>query len=206
VWSFEERKILDKLNSPRKTQDYLDFIPYDVKGVTCSARSVMKEKKADCFSGAIFGAAALQNLGFGPKLVELLAVNDDGHTLAVFKANSCWGAVAKSNFTTLRYREPVYKTIRELVMSYFDFYFNTAGQKTLRAFSEPLSLERFGKEWMFSNMSKQIGAVFDRIARHKILTPAKKNMLTKVDPLLLKAGLLGSNPKGLFKPKKKPIS
>ncbi len=197
VWSSKERKILDRLDSPRKIQDYLDSLGYDVKGGARSARSVMKEKKADCFGGALFAAAALKNMGLAPMLVELCAVNDDGHMLAVFQMDG-WGAIARSNFTTLRYREPVYQTIRELVMSYFDFYFNTNGEKTLRSFSEPLLLK--GNGWMVSDKSKQISDALDRVERHKIL--AKRTRLAKADPLLLKAGLLNSDPKGLFKPKK----
>lgn len=199
MWIPEEKELLDRLSTPKKIQDYLDSIPYDVKGVTRSARSVMREKKADCFSGALFGAAALQYLGFTPMLVELCAVNDDGHMLVVFRMNSRWGAIAKSNFTTLRYREPVYESLRELVMSYFDFYFNTAGEKTLREFSNPLNLNRLGNEWMVSD-GTDIEDAIDCMPHHKILT--KRNKLSRVDNLLLKAGLLGSNPTGLFKPKK----
>ncbi len=201
MWTPNEKVFLGRLNTPKKIQDYLDSIDYDVKGVSCSARGVIRCKKADCFSGALFGAAALERIGFPPLIVELCAVNDDGHMLAVFKAGG-WGAVAKSNFTTLRYREPVYATLRELVMSYFDFYFNLNGEKTLRSFSEPLDLRKFGNEWMISDVTKIEDAI-DSMPHQKILTPEKERALAKADNLLLKAGLLGSKPEGLFKPRKR---
>jgi hypothetical protein len=99
--------------------------------------------------GALFGAAALRMLGYPPLLLDLEAVHDDDHVLAVFRTRGCWGAVAKSNFSGLRYREPVYRTLRELVMSYFEHYYNLRREKTLRNYSRPVNLRRFDRiGWM----------------------------------------------------------
>ena len=105
-----------------------------------SPRYVIKKRSSHCFEGALFSAACLEFIGYKPLLVDMKAWNDDDHVVAVFKKNERLGAVAKSNFTTLRYREPVYKSIHELIMSYFDFYFNLNGEKSLRSYSRPLGL------------------------------------------------------------------
>ncbi len=97
----------------------------------------------------MFGAAALRMLGHEPLLLDLEAVRDDDHVLAIFRMRGHWGAVAKSNFSGLRYREPVYRTLRELAMSYFDHYYNLRKEKTLRAYSRPVNLKRFDSMgWM----------------------------------------------------------
>jgi len=165
---------------------------------------VIKRKKAHCFEGALFAAAALRYLGFEPLVVDMMAVNDDDHVIAVFRQHGCWGAVAKSNFTTLRYREPVYQTIRELVMSYFDFYFNTLGDKSLRSYSRPVNLSIFDKyEWMTTDGDLEfIGDYLTRIKHYKILTPAMTRSLRMADKHVMKAALHGSVPEGLFKPKR----
>ena len=110
----------------------------------------MQYRKVDCFSGTLFAAASLWHHGKRPLVVELVTNEDDGHILAVFKQKSYWGAIAKSNFTTLKFREPVYKTVRELVMSYFDFYFDIYGKKTLRKYSAPINLASLGNEWLIN--------------------------------------------------------
>ena len=135
LWSKDEIAILKKLDTPYKIQNFLDNCDYNATSETRSPRYILKNKRAHCMEGAIFAAACLEHVGFDPLLVDLQAVNDDDHVIAVFRIKNCWGAVAKSNFTTLRYREPVYKTLRELAMSYFDFYFNTIGEKSLRGYS-----------------------------------------------------------------------
>jgi len=121
-WDKEEIKFLKTLNSPVKIQDFLDSIAYNHHEDSKSPRYVMKHSNAHCLEGAVFAAACLKNLGFSPLIVDLRAVNDDDHLIAVYKVNNGWGAIAKSNFTTLRFREPFYRTLRELCMSYFDFY------------------------------------------------------------------------------------
>jgi len=205
-WSDQEKRLLDGLDTPGNVQGYLDSLPYDPSGGFRSPRLVMREGKAQCYSGALFAAAALRYHGFPPLLVELAAVNDDEHVLAVFKANGAWGAVAKSNFTTLRFREPVYRTLRELAMSYFDVYFNTLGEKTLRAYSRPLDLRRFdGAHWMTSEeVSSPIEDAISRIRHYPLLTQQMADSLEKVDKHLFTAGLLGADEAGLFKAHTEP--
>jgi hypothetical protein len=185
-------------------QLYLNKLPYNPDYITKSPKRVMIEKTANCFEGALFAAAALRYLGYPPLIVDLVAYNDDDHVIAVFKKNGRWGAIAKSNFTTLRFREPVYRTIRELIMSYFDFYFNTNGDKSLRNYSRPLNLSRFDKSnWMTTDDDLGfIGDYLFKIKHIKILTPSMTRNLFKADKDILKAGMLGSVKEGLFKPKK----
>ncbi len=137
-----------------------------------------------------------------PLLVDLKAWNDDDHVIAVFRERNYWGAVAKSNFTTLRFREPVYRSLRELAMSYFDFYFNTIGQKTLRAYSRPLRLVRFdGRNWMETDEDLEyIGDAFEKLTYFPLLDEDQAAALSPVAKDLLEAGLIGSNPAGLYVP------
>lgn len=116
--------------------------------------------------------------------------------------NNHWGAVAKSNTTVLRYREPVYKNIRELVMSYFDFYLNSNGEKTLRQYSEPVDLKLFNDtNWRTTDKDLEfISDYLYSIKHHNILDKRMIKNLKKADKLLLDATLLGSNPEGLYKP------
>ena len=134
--------------------------------------------------------------------MDLRAWNDDDHVIALFKERGRWGAVAKSNFTTLRFREPVYRTLRELAMSYFDFYFNTLGQKTLRAYSRPLKLSQFDeKNWTETEDDLEyIGDAFSKLPYYELLDAEQVARLVEVDGDLLKAGLIGSNPAGLYVP------
>ena len=135
--------------------------------------------------------------------MDLRAENDDDHVIALFRVGGCWGAVAKSNFTTLRYREPVYRTLRELAMSYFDFYFNVLGEKTLRARSRPLKLDQFDDQnWMETDEDLEyIGDAFVKLPYYPLMEKAREKSLSLADPDLVQAGLLGSNPAGLFVPK-----
>jgi len=191
-----------EIDTPFKIQLFLNSIAYDPDPECRSPFFVLQEKKAHCFEGALFAAACLRKLGYSPLLVDLRSDNDDDHVIAVFCKNGWWGAVAKSNFTTLRFREPVYRTVRELVMSYFDLYFNTKGQKTLRAYSSPFDLTGFDvREWMTTREDLEyIGDALDR-ARHYSLVPVDMvGELNIVEDDLMQAGLIGSDPEGLYKP------
>lgn len=202
LWTKEEHKFLNQLDTPLKIQDYIDSIAYNAAHETNSPRWVMRKKRAHCVEGALFAAACLQNMGFRPLILDLRAVNDDDHVIAVYKQDDWWGAIAKSNFTVIRLREPVYKSIRELVMSYFDFYFNSIGEKTLRAYSLPLDLRKFDKEiWQTTDRDLEfISTHLDNMRHYPILSSGQARKLMKVSPSLLEAGLIGSNPEGLFKP------
>jgi len=203
-WTKRELVLLDKLNTPIKIQLYLNRLAYDPEPGTASPRWVMKERKANCFEGALFAAAALRRIGHPPLLVDIRAVNDDDHVLAVFRRNGAWGCVAKSNYTVLRFREPVYQSVRELMMSYFDVFFNSIGEKTLREYSVPFDLRRFDKdEWMTTDKDvSYIGDALDRARHYKVMTTWQIRGLQITDKDLVKAGLLGAKKAGLYKPKK----
>ncbi len=152
----------------------------------------------------MFAAAALRRLGFPPLLVDLLPEPgmDDDHVLAIFRRNGCFGAVAKSNFAGLRYREPVYRSLRELIMSYFDCYYNVDGQKTLRAYSAPLNLTAYDAlNWMVNDEAGDaVEQRLPQLRRFRLVTPAMVAELSPIDQRSYQAGMLGTNPDGLHKP------
>ena len=201
IWTPRERRILDRLDTPPKLQRFVEELPYDPDGGFKSPRISLRDHQAQCYSGALLAAAALRYHGDPPLLVDLSVENDDEHVIAVFKKRDHWGAVSKSNYSTLGYREPMYRTIKELVLSYFEGYFNKKGDKTLRGFTRPLNLEKFDDlNWMVSEeYVQEIEDVLTSMHHYPLLTKAMKRSLAKTSPRLLKAGLLGSNPKGLFK-------
>src|SRR5712675_2643656 len=174
---------LRALKTPARVQRFLDSLPYHLADTSWSPRKVLQEKTAHCLEGAIFGAAALRVLGFPPLLWDLEAVNDTDHVLAIFKVRGCWGAVAKSNFSGCRYREPVYRTLRELAMSYFNIYFNLRGERTLRRYSRPVNLARFDHlHWMSTEKPVWfIAEYLCEIPHISLLTPATEKNLTRVD-------------------------
>ena len=150
-----EEKIARNLSSAIKIQDYLDTIPFnhEEEGETCcSAYGVIKRKKAHCLEGALLACYAFSLQGKPPILLSLKVTdNDYDHVIALYKENGYWGAVSKTNHSVLGFRDPVYKTIRELVMTYFHEYFLVRnGKKTLRGYSRIINLNRFGKKWITS--------------------------------------------------------
>lgn len=200
-----QRETLGALTSPFEIQAFLDGLLYsDDPFYRCPLR-VVQERKAHCFDGAIFAAAMLRRLGDPPLILDMLPNHrDDDHLLALFKRNGRWGAVAKSNFLGLRFREPVYRSLRELVMSYFEHYFNVEGEKTLRGYTIPLNLKRFDKlNWMIRDEPlDRIAHRLDGIRRFNVLTDAMVTDLSPVDSRTLEAGLKGANQAGLWKPGK----
>ncbi len=192
-----ERAVFRRLTTPEKIQWFLDCeLGYNKEphGPTCySPRRVLRCRRAHCMKGALFGAAALRVLGYPPLLLDLEAVRDDDHVLAVFRQDGHWGAIAKSNFSGLRYREPVYRTLRELVMSYFEHYYNLQKEKTLRRYSRPVDLRRF--DWMsWMTAEEDIWAIPEylcTIAHRPLLPPRLVRRLGRVDERLFAAGLLG---------------
>jgi hypothetical protein len=201
-WNQEEIRAFTDLDTPYKIQCWLDGIGYNAVIETRSPRCVMRHRRAHCLEGALFAAACLEHLGYPPLVIDMKAENDDDHIIAIYKQDGCWGAVGKSNFTTLRYREPVYRSLRELAMSYFDFYFNTLGEKTLRAYSLPHDLNRFRHmEWQTTeNDLENIGNYLDRVRHIPLINPQQVKNLALVGDYLLKSSLTGSNPAGLFVP------
>jgi hypothetical protein len=190
------------MKDPDKIQGFLDSIDYN-PGYECrSPRWVIKKRSAHCFEGALFAAAALEFIGYPPLIVDLKAFNDDDHVIAVFKERGHWGSVAKSNFTSLRFREPVYRSLRELVMSYFDFYFNLNRDKSLRSYSPPLDLSRYNsREWSTTDEDLEyIGDKLELLRHYPVIDKIMIGNLNKASETMLKAGMLGSNEDGLFKP------
>ena len=201
-WKSGEIKFLKSLNSPYRIQQFLDDCEYNSTEETRSPRIIIEMKRAHCLEGALFAAACLEFNGMQPLVLDLKAFNDDDHVIAIFKEKGHWGALAKSNFTTLRFREPVYKNLRELSMSYFDFYFNTVGDKSLRAYSLPHNLNRFNKmEWRTTaNDLEDIGYYLDDVRHIPLINKSQVKKLEKAAPLLLESSMMGSNPAGLFIP------
>ena len=201
-WTKEEVRFLKTLKNPDRIQGFLDDIAYNPNYECRSPRWVIKKRSAHCFEGALFAAAALEFIGYPPLIVDMRAVNDDDHVIAVFRENGYWGAVAKSNFTSLRFREPVYRSLRELVMSYFDFFFNIYGQKTLRSYSPPFNLSGFSsRSWETTDEDLEyIGDKIESLHHFPLLTDEMISKLSKASDSMLKAGLLGSDASGLFKP------
>lgn len=203
-WTKDEIKFLKTLNNPDKIQAFLDSIDYNPNYECRSPRWVLKKRSAHCFEGALFAAAALQFIGYKPLIVDMLAVNDDDHVIAVFKKDGHWGAVAKSNFTSLRFREPVYRSLRELVMSYYDFFFNIYGVKSLRSYSIPFDLTKFEpRHWATTDEDLEyIGDKIESLHHFPLVTKKMIRQLSKASDTMMKAGMLGSKPEGLFQPKK----
>jgi len=192
-----ERAVFRRLNTPEKIQRFVDFdLAYNKErdGETCrSPRRVLRDRTAHCMEGALFAAAALRMLGHPPLLLDLEAVRDDDHVLAIFREHGHWGALAKSNYSGLRYREPVYRTLRELAMSYFEHYYNLRKEKTLRAYSRPVNLARFdGRNWMIAEHDVwEIPEYLCTIAHTPILSKRLESRLGRVDARLFAAGLVG---------------
>jgi hypothetical protein len=192
-----ERKILRRLTTPARIQRFLDHeIGYNLEpgGHTCySPRTVLREGVAHCMEGAMLAALGLRLLGHQPLLVDLEAVRDTDHVLAVYQTNGRWGALAKSDYSGLRSREPVYRNIRELVMSYFEHYYNPKGEKTLRAYSRPVNLRQFDRwDWMTSAENVWVVPNYLCDLKHtSILTTAMSKKLAPMDKRLYAAGRLG---------------
>jgi hypothetical protein len=190
-----ELRALRALGSPVGVQRALDAMPYHLAGTAWSPRRVLRERTAHCLEGAVFAAAALRVLGYPPLLLDLEAVQDTDHVVAVFRVRGHWGAIAKSNFSGLRYREPVHRSLRELVMSYFDGYINLRGERTLRAYSRPVNLARFDRRragWATAEGDLWWIAEHLLEIRHtRLLAPTMIRALSRVDRRALTAGMVG---------------
>ncbi len=190
-----EWRALRALRTPVGIQRALEAMPYHVAASAWSPRRVLREGTAHCLEGAIFAAAALRVLGFAPLLLDLEDVQDTDHVISVYKLRGHWGAIAKSNFSGLRFREPVYRTVRELVMSYFESYINLRGERTLRAYSHPVDLARFDRShrgWMTSADDLWwIAEHLVRVPHTRLLTAGMTRHLSRVDRRSLDAGLVG---------------
>jgi hypothetical protein len=192
-FSKNELRRLRSLKTPYLIQKFLESLPYHHAHSAWSPRLVLRERSAHCLEGAIFAAAALRVNGFKPLLWDLEAVRDTDHVLAVYQYDDHWGAIAKSNFAGLRFLEPVYRSLRELAMSYFDNYYNLLGERTLRAFSRPVDLSRFDSlSWMTTD--KPVWFIAEHlchIAHTRLITKTQERRLSRLDQRAHAAGLTG---------------
>ncbi len=192
-----ELRALRRLKNPAGVQRFLDALPYHLASTSWSPRLVLREQTAHCLEGAIFGAAALRVLGHPPLLWDLEADNDTDHVLALYRQRGHWGAIATSNYAGCRGREPVYRSLRELAMSYFNDYFNLRGQRSLRRFSRPVDLSRFDqRRWMTAEGSVWfIAEHLCEIPHAPLLRPGMESRLARVDARTKAAGLVGHRSK-----------
>ena len=199
-WSASEKRILAQLRTPADIQAYLDDLAYDPHGGAHSPRVVMRTRTAQCYSGAIFAAAALREIGYAPRLMWMDAVEDDGHCIALYEIGGLWGSVAKSNYTTLRSREPIY-SYDALGLSYFDGFYNQYGKRTMRTFTVPIELEPFEtRGWRFDEGDMlYVDDAIDTAERAWKLPRNREKVVSPVSEDIRKAGLLGSNPAGLWR-------
>ena len=197
-----QRESLEGLSTPVAIQAFLDSIPYAPEDRNRCPLNVLRDRRGHCLDGALFAAMALRRLGQPPVVVDLLPEpgTDDDHMLALYKCNGRFGALAKSNFVGLRFREAVYRSVRELVMSYFEVFFNVKGEKTLRAYTAPLNLTPFDKHaWLWDDAGVEVIVERLETARQiRLLTPALAATLSPVDKRSYDAGLLGADPSGLY--------
>ena len=188
-----ELRKLRSLKDPHGIQRFLDDMPYHLADTAWSPRLVLRENTSHCLEGAIFAAAALRANGFPPLLLDFEAEHDTDHVMAIYRVNGHWGAIAKSNFTGCRYREPVYRSLRELAMSYFNLYFNLRRERTMRTFSRPVNLRRFDHlQWMTTEKPVWfiVNYLFE-IHHYKLLRPGMVKHLHRVDERLFQAECVG---------------
>jgi hypothetical protein len=188
-----EFRTLRSLKTPPRIQKFVDSIEYQYANTAGSPRRVLRERKGHCMEGAMLAAAALRVNGYPPLLMDLEAVHDDDHVLALYREHGLWGAVAKSNFAGLRFRSPVYRTLRELALSYVEHYYNLRGERTLRAYSVPVNLASLdARGWMTSE--EDVWCVVDKLiaAKHYPLYPDKvARSLPRLDRRSFEAGMHG---------------
>ena len=186
-------RTLRALKTPARIQRFVDELTYQYAHTAWSPQRVLRERKGHCLEGALLAAAALRVNGYPPLIMDLEAVHDDDHVLAVYRERGLWGSIAKSNFAGLRFRAPVYRTIRELALSYFEQYFNLRGERSLRNYSLPVNLARLdGRHWMTAE--EDAWCVVDALiaARHYPLIPDKvARALPRVDRRSFQAGMHG---------------
>ncbi len=193
----EKQEILRGFRNPFQVQAYLDSLPYIAEERDRSPLDVMLDGQGHCLDGGLLATVGLRYLGFAPLIIDLVpeAGKDDDHVLALFQVDGLYGAVAKSNYVGLRYREPVYRGLRELVMSYFEPYFNTEGERSLRGYTRPFDLRRLDRyEWMWRE--EGVKEVSKRLYVRKwipLLSPDGIKRLNPVDERSYAGNTIGTN-------------
>jgi hypothetical protein len=190
-----EFAVLRRLRTPEKIQDFVNRLPanFEVGGQTClSVREVLRQRRAHCIEGAMLAACALWIHGEPPLLLDLRAERDFDHVVALFRRGGCWGAISKTNPVLLRWRDPVYRSLRELSMSYLHEYANRRNQKTLRSYAGPFDLRRFDPKLWVTNGKNcwEIGVKLDEMRHRRLLTRGQARSLRLRDALERKAGAL----------------
>jgi hypothetical protein len=190
-----EFAVLRRLSTPEKIQDFLNALPanFEIGGETCmSVREVLRRRRAHCIEGAMLAACALWVHGEPPLLLDLRAARDYDHVVALFRRGGCWGAISKTNPSVLRWRDPVYRSLRELAMSYLHEYANGRGQKTLRSYAGPFDLRRFDPKLWVTNGKNcwDVGETLDEIRHTPLVTKRQSRMLRLRDAMERKAGAL----------------
>ncbi len=201
--SRQNAETFSSLVTPYQIQTFLDSIPYSPEDANRCPRRVLEDRQAHCLDGGLFAAAALRRIGFPPLIIDLLPPpgRDDDHVLAIFKQNNHFGAVAKSNYVGLRYREPVYRTMRELVMSYFEAFFNSLGEKTLRWYTVSMNLSKLDDlEWETQdNGADEIEKRLKHLRKYPVISEEMAADLSLVDKRFYDGMTLGIDPKGIYK-------
>jgi hypothetical protein len=186
-------RTLRALSTPARIQQFIDALPYQYANTAWSPQRVLRERKGHCLEGALLAAAALRINGHLPLLMDLEAVHDDDHVVAIYRERGLWGGIAKSNFAGLRFRAPIYRTLRELALSYFEHYYNLRGERTLRSYSRPVNLARLDSQhWMTSEEDVWCVPEYLIAARHYPLFPDKvARALPRLDRRSFEAGMHG---------------
>ena len=201
--SIENKTIFESLKTPIQIQAFLDRIPYSPEDANRCPRRVLEDRQAHCLDGGLFAAAALRRLGYPPMIIDLLPPpgRDDDHVLAIFQQNNRWGAIAKSNYVGLRFREAVYRSKRELVMSYFEAFFNSLGEKTLRWYTVPFDLSKLDHlKWETDDRAADdIEQRLKHLRVPSVITPEMEKGLSLVDKRFYDGNTLGIDPKGIYK-------
>ncbi len=189
----ENLRTLRALKTPARIQRFIDALAYQYADTAWSPERALRERKGHCLEGALVAAAALRVNGYPPLLMDLEAVRDDDHVVALYRERGLWGGIAKSNFAGLRFRAPVYRTLRELAVSYFDHYYNLRGERTLRAWAGPVNLARLDRlHWMTAEDDVWCVPELLIAARHHPLFPHKvARLLPRLDRRSFEAGMHG---------------
>ncbi len=192
-----ERNRLKNLDTPYRLQLYLDGLPYIAEERNRSPLAVLQDGQCHCYDGALLAAAVLRRMSQAPLVINLWPEPglDDDHVLALYRVDGCWGAVAKSNYVGLRFREPVYRSLRELAMTYFEVYYNLDRLKTLRSYTRPFDLSRMDAlDWETDERGvAAVEAHLHHLRRFDLLTPKMAHNLSPVDERAYHAGMHGTN-------------
>lgn len=205
----EEIQLFQSLDTPEKINEYIESLAYDCGSGYKSVQQTIRTNKAHCAGGAMFAAACMWFHGFEPMISSILAdeTNDDDHMVWLYRINGFWGSISKSNFSVTRSRDPIYKNIRELFLTYFDFYFPENGLKSMRSYSVPVSLcrsKQLTQDWLIGTNDDMewLDDLCDNVKYHNIVPKRQLKYCSKASIPLIQSAMLGVNRKGIFVKKK----